>query len=139
MRKFGQNDPELVKKKKKKEDAEPEMGYCPFEHKAGRWTRRRGAQAGHAGGARRQGAGRWGSGALDARALGERGAQARQAGAQGAQQARPARRGTTRRGAHARGDTAGQACDTAPCAHCMGPLRARPVCAGWAKLVALCT
>ena len=24
------------KRKKKKKDAEPEMGYCPFEHKAGR-------------------------------------------------------------------------------------------------------
>ena len=34
---FSSSWKEMKKKKKKKEiGAEPEMGYCPFEHKAGR-------------------------------------------------------------------------------------------------------
>ena len=94
MRKFGQNGPELVKNEQKnKKDVEPEMGYCPFEHKAWCWALRRagrasrwGAQAerwalevGRAGArqARRAGHDAGRAGARRAQALDTRGAGAR--------------------------------------------------------------
>ena len=70
----------MVERKEKKKYAEPEMGYCPFEHWLGR-TRRLGAH-----GARARG---WalgsglGVGRACARGLGARGVGARRAGRTG--------------------------------------------------------
>ena len=83
-------------RKKKKKSAEPEMGYCPFEHWLGR-TRRLSAHGARARGWAVGAVGRWGTGA---RTHGARG-RAGRAGMQGVGARRHAG------GAHERGEGAG--------------------------------